>query len=59
MTRCNRCGEEFDNYFRGLNWCVSCGKLFMYDDNMTYEDNYSYVNDKEVVYSLEVEVDEK
>ncbi|MEK6816190.1 MAG: hypothetical protein AABY09_01130 [Nanoarchaeota archaeon] len=33
MTHCNRCGIEFDNFFNGVNWCVNCGKQFMFDEN--------------------------
>lgn len=33
MTKCNRCGNEFDNYFNGIYWCVYCGKQFVFDDN--------------------------
>lgn len=37
MTHCNRCGNEFDNFFGGVNWCPFCGKMFSYDENMLNE----------------------
>ncbi len=33
MTDCNRCGEEFENFFNGYHWCPACGKVFQYDMN--------------------------
>lgn len=33
MTKCNRCGNDFDNYFHGAYWCVYCGKQFLFDEN--------------------------
>jgi len=27
MTLCERCGEEFENYYLGYNWCPGCGKI--------------------------------
>ena len=27
MTECNRCGEDFENFFNGYNWCPNCGKV--------------------------------
>lgn len=37
MTRCNRCGGEFDNFFNGMHWCTVCGKQFMFDENILKE----------------------
>ncbi|MFH1332427.1 MAG: hypothetical protein ABIH63_04055 [archaeon] len=34
MTHCNRCGNQFDNYFNGIYWCVYCGKQFLIDENL-------------------------
>ena len=34
MTKCNRCGNEFDNFFQGAYWCVYCGKQFLFDENL-------------------------
>ena len=34
MTKCNRCGSEFDNYFNGVHWCIFCGKQFAIDENI-------------------------
>lgn len=34
MTHCNRCGNEFDNFFNGAYWCVYCGKQFAFDENL-------------------------
>jgi len=34
MTLCNRCGNEFDNYFNNAYWCVYCGKQFLIDENL-------------------------
>ena len=34
MTKCNRCGNEFDNFFHGVYWCVYCGKQFLFDENL-------------------------
>ncbi|MBI2667407.1 hypothetical protein HYX17_01400 [Candidatus Woesearchaeota archaeon] len=33
MTHCNRCGNEFDNFFNGVYWCVYCGRQFAFDEN--------------------------
>jgi|ETNmetMinimDraft_2_1059921.scaffolds.fasta_scaffold121905_1 hypothetical protein len=37
MVHCNRCGNEFDNFFNGVNWCVYCGKIFAFDENLLKE----------------------
>jgi len=34
MTRCNRCGNEFDNFVNGMHWCPQCGKQFAFDENL-------------------------
>ncbi len=34
MTLCNRCGNEFNNFFNGVHWCIHCGKQFMFDENL-------------------------
>lgn len=34
MTLCNRCGNDFENYFNGVYWCVYCGKQFLIDENL-------------------------
>ena len=34
MTHCNRCGNDFENYFNGVHWCTFCGKQFLFDENM-------------------------
>jgi len=34
MTKCNRCGNHFDNFFNGVHWCVYCGKQFLFDENL-------------------------
>jgi transposase len=33
MTSCNRCGEDFSNFFQGSHWCPDCGKIFQFDAN--------------------------
>jgi len=33
MTLCNRCGNNFDNFFNNTHWCTICGKQFMFDLN--------------------------
>jgi len=37
MTKCNRCGNEFENYFNGMHWCTFCGKQFLFDENQIKE----------------------
>ncbi len=37
MTKCNRCGNDFNNFFNGMHWCIYCGKQFSYDDNLFEE----------------------
>lgn len=39
MTRCNRCGNEFENFFNGIHWCTVCGKQFMFDENVLKEES--------------------
>ena len=34
MTHCNRCGNDFENLFNGIYWCVYCGKQFAFDENL-------------------------
>ncbi len=39
MTHCNRCGNDFNNIFRGVHWCPYCGKQFVFDENLLKEEN--------------------
>lgn len=50
MTLCNRCGNDFENYFNGVYWCVYCGKQFLIDENLLkqLEKSKKYTNQKEV-----------
>ncbi|MBS3117715.1 hypothetical protein J4430_02445 [Candidatus Woesearchaeota archaeon] len=41
MTKCNRCGNNFDNFFNGFHWCIYCGKQFMFDANQLREQQES------------------
>jgi len=41
MTRCNRCGNDFDNFFNGTHWCTVCGKQFMFDENALKKEEYA------------------
>ncbi|RME54504.1 transposase [Candidatus Woesearchaeota archaeon] len=41
MTHCNRCGEDFDNFFNGVHWCTNCGKQFAIDINMLKKETES------------------
>ncbi len=34
MTHCNRCRNDFDNFFNGRHWCPYCGKMFLFDENL-------------------------
>ncbi|MBS3095741.1 hypothetical protein J4231_03610 [Candidatus Woesearchaeota archaeon] len=46
MTKCNRCGNEFENFFHGAYWCTYCGKQFMFDENRMKKDNAVKEEDK-------------
>mgnify|MGYP001611751340 CR=1 FL=1 len=37
MAKCNRCGNEFDNWFQGTHWCVHCGMQFITESNKPKE----------------------
>lgn len=37
MTICNRCGNDFENFFNGMHWCPFCGKQFIFDENILKE----------------------
>lgn len=41
MTHCNRCGNEFDNYFNAVYWCTYCGKQFLIDENLLRKEEKS------------------
>ena len=46
MTECNRCGEDFENFFNGYNWCPNCGKVFVYNLSnfvKNYEESFSEI----------------
>ena len=55
MTLCNRCGAEFDNYFRGYHWCPSCGKVFMYDENVISEKEKDVFENKRLYFDYTTE----
>jgi len=53
MTICNRCGNEFDNCFNGVHWCIYCGKQFALDTNQFKKKN---MNKKEYNETLQKEM---
>jgi len=31
MAKCERCEEDFNNFFNGYHWCPSCGLAFRFE----------------------------